>query len=933
MKPLKLFLLLLSLCAFSVQAQILQSIPMDSSIHYGKLANGLTYYIRHSEQPKERAEFFIVQKVGSILEEDSQNGLAHFLEHMAFNGTKHFSGNNIINYFETVGVKFGENINAYTSLDETVYHLSEVPVTREGVIDSALLVLHDWSNCILLDGGEIDKERGVIREEWRQGQTASRRIWSAANKVTMAGSQYAKRDVIGDTAIINNFSYETIRNYYRKWYRPDLQAILIVGDIDVSKIEKKIKALFADIAAPVNPAERIYYQVPDNEEPIVGVFTDPEMQSTRIRLDFKHNALPDSVRLSVQGFTQSIVNDLISSMANRRLEEIAQAPGTPFVDTGSGIEEFVRTKDEFAFICVPASGKESEARSRLLKEAETIKRFGFTTSELDRAKTDLLSSYEKTYKERNQRKNNELTLEYTRNFLSAEPIPGVEWEYQFVQRLLPEITIEAVNQLAAKYIGSKNIIFTIEGPQKEGLVYPANEELKQEIKVAETAELKAYKDSVSDRPLIPKMPKPGKVKKAVVNESLGSTEWTLSNGIKVIFKSTKFKDDEILMYSWSDGGMSLLPQEELPSAMYTPSVIGQSGLGTFSITELSKKLTGKIVSISPRIDSYNEMLDGSSSVKDIETLLQLTNLYFTSPRKDSNAYDYVMKATATYLENSALDPKNAYNDSIAKILYGYNPRVLTNNMETFKKVNYPSVLQIYKERFANPADFTFTFIGNIDEKAFKPLIELYLGSLKTSRKRETWKDNNIRTQKGQIYKEFEKPLKISKTTNYIRYSADLPFNIKNQVILTAIEDLLDLRYTATIREEEGASYGVGVKGFLNKRPVEAGGIAIQFDTDPKLYKKMLGIVHSEIDSLAKNGPRPEDLNKVKLNLMKQYKEDTAENGWWMQTLSSYYEDKINYVTDYEKAIQSLSSDNIQSLLKKILLQNNEIELLLTPEKK
>lgn len=933
MKKIKLYLLLLFAISFSTYAQSLQPTPMDTSIRYGKLSNGLTYYIRHNEQPKERAEFFIAQNVGSILEEDSQNGLAHFLEHMAFNGTKHYPGKNLINYLETIGVRFGYNINAYTSLDETVYNLSEVPTTRNGVLDSALLVLHDWSGYILLDNGEIDKERGVIREEWRQGQNASRRLWTASNKVTMAGSQYAKRDIIGDTAVINNFSYQTLKDYYKKWYRPDLQAILIVGDIDVLQIEAKIKALFSDIPAPENPAKRIYYPVPDNDEPIVGVFTDPEMQATQVSLYFKRESLPNDVKLSVQGYSISIVESLISSMTDKRLDEIKQEPETPFTNTGSAITDLVRTKDIFAFICSPATGKEKAARERLLKEAESIKRFGFTSSELERAKTEMLSRYEKTYNERDQQKNNSLIREYARHFLTAEPIPGIEWEYKFISESLPMITIDMVNQFAKSYIGDKNIIYTVTGPEKEGLIYPTNEELKQEIAAAKNAELKAYEDNVSREPLIANKLKPGKVKKTTPNQILGSTEWILSNGIKVVFKTTKFKEDEIRMSAWSDGGMSLLSQQDLPSAMFSIPVITQSGLGTLNLTELNKKLAGKIASVTPGISGYDESFRGSSSVKDLETLLQLTNLYFSAPRKDENAYQYVMKSIRTYMENEALDPENAYSDSITTISYGHHPRVLLNNMETLNKVDYPSIQRLFKERFANPADFTFEFVGNIDEKTFKPLIELYLGSLKTSKNRETWKDNNIRIQKGQIYKEIEKPLKVSKTSNYIRYSFDLPFNMNNRVIMNAIDNLLDLRYTATIREEEGGSYGVGVSGFISKRPTETGGLIINFDTDPKLYKRMLDIINNEVKSLAENGPKPEDLSKVKLNMMKQYHEDLAENNWWMQSISSYYRDGLNYCTDYEKAVGALNSENITAVAKIILEQNNITKILLMPENK
>jgi zinc protease len=933
MKRANLFLLFSFVFYFCIEAQGLQPIPMDTAIRYGKLSNGLTYYIRHNEQPKERAEFFIAQNVGSILEEDSQNGLAHFLEHMCFNGTKHYPGNNLINYFETIGVRFGQNINAYTSLDETVYNLSGVPTTREGILDSALLVLHDWSNCVLLEGSEIDKERGVIREEWRQGNNADRRLWAASNKVTMAGSQYAKRDVIGDTAIINNFSYQTLKDYYKKWYRPDLQAILIVGDINVALMESKIKTLFADIPVPINPAERIYYPVPDNVEPIVGVFTDPEMETTQTNLYFKQNPLPDQVKLSIQGYAIFLVKNLINSMTNKRLDEIKQESETPFVSAFSGIGGLVKTKDVFAFICNPVTGKEQAARERLLKEAEIIKRYGFTSSELDRAKAELLSNYEKSYNERNRQKNNNLIKEYARNFLSAEPIPGIEWEFKFVSDNLSLISIDMVNQLAKSLLGNNNIIYTITGPQKEGLVYPTNEDLKQEIATVQKAELKAYQDSVSNEPLISKKLKPGKVKKANTNETLGTTEWTLSNGIKIIFKPTKFKEDEIRMSAWSDGGLSLLPQQDLPSAILSTSVISQSGLGALNMNELNKRLTGKIASVSPSISGYDEGLNGSSSVKDLETLLQLTNLYFTAPRKDENAYQYVIKYIKTYLENASLNPENAYSDSISMILYGHNPRVILTNLETINKADYQSVQRIYRERFANPADFTFEFVGNIDEKTFKSLVELYLGSLRTTKSREIWKDNNIRIQQGQIYKEIEKTLKVSKTTNYIHYSFNLPYNVKNHVMMRAIGNLLNLRYTATIREEEGGSYGVSVNGYISNKPTETGELVISFDTDPKLGKRMLDIVHAEIKSLVEDGPKTEDLNKVKLNLLKQYKEDTAENSWWISSIASYYRNRLNYCSDYAKAVEAIDSESIKTVVKNMLNQNNRAEILLVPENK
>ncbi len=931
MKSLKISILLLFAGTISVLAQGLQPTPMDTAIRYGKLSNGLTYYIRHNEQPKQRAEFYIAQNVGAILEEDSQNGLAHFLEHMCFNGTKNYPGKNFLNGFESRGVKFGDNINAYTSLDETVYNLSEVPTTSEGLIDSSLLILHDWSSFVSLEDGEIDQERGVIREEWRQGRNAARRIMQARNKVMLAGSQYAVRDIIGDTAVINNFKHDVLRAYYKKWYRPDLQAILVVGDINVDQIEAKIKKLFSDIPAPVNPAVRTYYTIPDNEKPIVGVFTDPEMTSTQILMFWKRAGLPDEVRKSIQGYGMNRINSLISAMANERLSNIAQEPGSPFGNAGAAVTDLVRTTDAFLFQCSPVIGKEKEARERLLKEGEIIRRYGFTESELERAKTDQLSYFEKADKERNQQKNNSLVDEYVRNFTQSESCPDISWENEMVKQMMPSISLQLVNKVANSYMTEKNFVFTLSGPEKAGLTYPSNDELLQEIAAAKAAKYEAFKDSVSNDPLIPNMPKSGKVKKSIENNKLGTIEWTLSNRIKVVLKPTKFKDDEIRMSAWSDGGLSLVKQDDLLSATLATDVINQSGLGTFSLTDLGKKLTGKIASVSPSIGNYEEGLSGSSSVKDQETLLQLAYLYFTAPRKDENAYQQYMKQINTYLENAAGNPQKAYSDSLNLILYGYNPRVQILNLETIKKVDLNTIQRIYKERFANPADFTFTFIGNIDVATFKPLVEKYLGGLPTTNKFEKWKDVGLRIQQGQIRRDIVKPLKVSKTTNNIRYSAKMPLNMTNLVHMEAIAAILDLRYTATIREKEGATYSVGLRGSVVNTPIELATLAIRYDTDPKLVDKMLGIIHGEIDTLALVGPKPEDLNKVKLNMFKQYKEDVEDNGFWTYTLNRYYKDKLNFPAEYEKAVESMNIESIKNTTKELLKSKNRIEILLQPQ--
>lgn len=923
-----LILLGLTLPAFSQPSQ--QPLPLDPAVRYGKLDNGLTYYIRHNQQPKERAEFYIAQNVGAILEEDDQNGLAHFLEHMAFNGTRHYPGKQLINYFESIGVRFGANINAYTSLDETVYNLSDVPTYREGIIDSALLVLHDWSSFILLEENEIDKERGVIREEWRQGQTATRRLWKATNEVVMAGSQYAKRDIIGDTTVINNFSYETLRNYYKKWYRPDLQAILVVGDIDVDQIEAKIKALFADIPAPVNPAERVFYPVPDKEQPVAGIFTDPETKTVEVSLYYLLSPLPDSIQLTVQGYLANLQDNLIGIMANDRFSELVREPGSPFSSMGGFVTSLTRTKNVFAFVATPLSGKESEARQRLIESVERLKRFGFTASELERAKIGMLSSLEKVYNERGQQRNNSLVREYARHFTQAEATPGIEWEYAFYKSTLPTISLGQINQLASRYLDSKSVVYMVEGPEKEGVSYPDKATLLAELEVAKTLTLKPKEDKASDQPLIAKTLKPGKLKKESFNEVMGTTELVLANGIRVLFKSTPYKEDEIRMTAWSEGGSSLVSDNDLPSTAYAINVINQSGLGAFDQVSLKKKLTGKLASVSPYINTYEEGFSGSSSVKDLETMLQLTYLHFTAPRKDPQAYDRFIKMAHTAFENAALDPANAFSDSLNAIMYNHHPRLLPQNVATIERINFDVLFKRYTERFANPGDFTFLFVGNIHPETFKPLVARYLGSLKTNKKREVWKDNNIRHVQGPLYREVEKELKIKKTTCYVHYLANQPYNLENILQLNALANLLRLRYTATIREEEGASYSVGVRGSISKRPLPISTLVVQFNTDPALYKRMLGIVHQELAKIADQGPDLEELNKVKLNLLKQQAENQQENSWWMQVINEYDRDGIDHLTGMEEHIQALDGPAIQALAKRFTANNNVREIMLMP---
>ena len=909
-------------------------VPIDSAVRVGHLDNGLTYYIRHNEYPKQRCEFHIAQAVGAILEEDHQNGLAHFLEHMAFNGTQHFPGKGIINYFESVGVNFGGNINAYTSLDETVYRLSEVPTTREGIIDSALLVMHDWACGLLLLPEEIDAERGVIREEWRTGADANRRMWKAINPLMYPGSQYAKRDVIGDTAVINNFAYDALRDYYKKWYGPDNQAIVVVGDIDVDAIEAKIKALWADVPARANRGERPLYSVDDNEEPIVAVVKDNEAQVTRLEVIYKKNPLPAEFRGTDMAYVLDVAHALITDMMDNRLSELSLAPDASFVGAGTYYGELVKEKDQFLTVYVAKAGQEKQAYSDMLVQIEKMRRYGFTNAELERAKAETLASYEKSYNERNSNRNINYTREYIRNFLDGEVIPGIEWEYETIQQLLPALDINSINGLAQQLVTDNNVIVAITAP--ETAVLPSEEEIRAGLAGMGSLSIEAPAEEAVRTTLVEKAPKAGKIKKTAFNATLGTTEWTLSNGVRVIIKPTDFKQDEVLFSAYSFGGTSLVQAvEDLPSASLVTSIIGLSGIGDFSYNDLQKALAGKKVSLSPYINSTSEGIDASSTVKDLETMLQLNYLHFTAPRRDEEAFKTLIAIMETQLKNKEQNPKSIWYDSINLMGSDYSPRTLIWTQETLNEVDMNKAFDIYQARFSNPADFIFTFTGNIDpdDKAFRKMVCTWLGGMKTKKTRETFADNNVRAPKGIQKNYFTRKMQTHTGSNYIQYTSyDIPYSLANMLNMRTIGRVLDIRYLESIREREGGSYGVSVRGSLRRTPVAEAELYMMFDTDPEKQERLMEIIHEEIQTIIDNGPLADDLHKVKESMLKDYEENLEKNGYWDGTvLPQYYRYGEDYLTNYEPAVRAVTAETVQAMLRRLTASGNMFEVVMMPE--
>ena len=931
----KLLLNIALLCvAMMVSAQEApEKLPLDPEVRYGKLDNGLTYYIRHNEQPKQRAEFHIAQAVGAILEEDHQNGLAHFLEHMAFNGTQHFPGKGIINYFESVGVNFGGNINAYTSIDETVYRLSDVPTYREGIVDSALLVMHDWSCGLLLLDEEIDAERGVILEEWRTGRTANRRMWKELQARMYPGTQYAKRDVIGDTAVINNFPYQALRDYYHKWYGPDNQAIIVVGDIDVDSIEAKIKRLWADVPRRSNYGERPIYTVNHNDKPLVAVVTDPEAQACRVMLEYKFDQLPEVLQGTAQEYMLEMVRQLACDMLDNRFTELSLDPNAPFTRAMCYYGDAAKKMDAFYGIMYPKEGRETEAFQALIYQLEKMHRYGFTNAELDRVKSEKMNAMEKAYNERNTRKNISIARECIRHFEDGEVMPGIQWEYELTQAFLPLVSVETVNELAKALI-HPNPTVAIMGPQKESVHIPSEELIVATIAGQSEMAIEAQAEEKIDTELVKKAPHKGKIKSIRTNEDVQTTEWMLSNGIKVVFHPTEFKADEILMRAFSKGGYTQVKTADLPSAELATEIVEMSGIGRFNMTQLQKALAGKTVNVSPEIHDNTEWMSGSSSIKDFETMLQLTYLYFTSPRRDEEAYAALMAMVKNQLANRDQNPKVAFSDSIEMMSSNHSERTILFDTTTLKRVNLDKALEVYKARFANPADFTFVFVGNIDPKDEKvqEQVCLWLGGLKTKKTHEEVIDHHVTVAMGKQKNYFTRQMETTTASNRIQYTSyDMPHTMANELNMEMIGRILSTRYLESIREREGGSYGVGTYGFMRILPTPCAGLLMQFDTDPKKQARLMEIIHEEVDTIIASGPLASDLQKEKESMLKDYQEDLEKNTYWRQALYMYYLYGQNEIRDYKATVEGITAETVQATLKKLVEAGNVFEVVMFPE--
>ncbi len=914
------------------QVDSVQTLPNDETVRYGVLENGMTYYIKANQEPKDRASFYIIQNVGALLEEDTQNGLAHFLEHMAFNGTKHFPEKGIIDFLERHGVAFGENINAYTAQNQTVYNLSDVPMNKPGILDSCLLILNDWSNYLSLTGDEIDAERGVIKEEWRTRRTAQFRMYSEALKYIYPNSKYIERDVIGDLDVIENFKYDALRDFYHKWYRTDLQAIAMAGDFDADETEKKVIELFSRIPPVENPPERPFYEIPDNEKLIFGLVTDPEADQTVIRYMIRHRK-PEITEETLKDHREDYIHVLFNSMMSQRIDELLQTGNPPFVVGVINYGDFERGYEALSVITLPKPNAEAEGLSAILTELERVRRYGFTPGELERAKAKILTQWEKYYKERDKISNEEYVNEYVDNFLDGKAFLSAEEGYSLVRSLLPTIALEDFDTRLKQWITDKNQVLVIQGPEGKDVEHLSETASMEIFDQVSDAELEPYEDETLAESLVSEEPVPAAITDTVKLDDFDAVEWTLENGARVIFRRADFEKDQVQIRAYSKGGSSLYGDAYVPSADMLTTFVDAYGVGEFNATGLQKMLSGKNVSLQLSLGDLSEGFSGSASPKDMETLMQLIYLHFNMPRFDKEAHNTYMARYLAYIKNIGNNPQKIMSDSLSLINTNYNPRTRIFDTKFLEDVSFDLIRQIYLERYTDASDFFFVIVGNMDQEDIKTLVREYIGAIPDLERKETWIDRKVYEPEGRVEKVIPLALETPKANVNIIIRNEMPYTAYNRMVMKVIEGILDLRYVETVREGEGGTYGVGIHTGLNRWPIEKASMRIGFDCDPERFSDLKKIVYEELKKLAEKGPSEVDLSKTVENILKDRAESKEHNAYYLSTLFNYYVYGINFddPANYEDILNDLSISDVQKVMKAFYDDPNVVDVVFVPK--
>jgi len=931
-----LALALLALCG-TVQAQKeMPPIPRDPAVRIGKLDNGLTYYIRYNNWPEKRANFYIAQKVGSLQEEEAQRGLAHFLEHMCFNGTKHFPGDALLRYCESLGVKFGADLNAYTAIDETVYNIDNVPTTRQNALDSCLLILRDWAGNLTLDPKEIDQERGVIHEEWRLRTSASSRMFERNLTKLYPGSKYGARFPIGLMSVVDNFKYQELRDYYEKWYHPTNQGIIVVGDVDVDHIEAEIKKLFGPMKNPANPAPVLSEPVPDNNEPIVIIDKDKEQTASIVQMMMKRDVMPDSLKGAMDYLVYEYVKDVGISLLNERLAEAALKPECPFVGASASVEEYIyaKTKDAFS---IAVSPKTTELSADALKAAYTealrAARFGFTQTEYDRSKSSTLSSLDRMFSNREKRYNSEFAENYKEHFLNNEPIPPIEYYYETMKQVVPNIPLSFVNQVFDDLVAKTdtNLVIINFNPEKDGVVYPTENALLNAVRDARSANLTAYVDNVKNEPIISKLPKPGKVVSQKRSPKFGYTEIKLANGVTVLLKKTDYKKDEVQLNGSGGQGSSVYTLADYANISLFDNAIEASGLANFSTTELGKALAGKNVAASLSMGEQRMHISASSTPKDLETMFQLIYLHFTKISKDQEQFDNMMESLKVGLQNRATSPDQAFSDSLNATIYGHNPRVKPLELSDLPKVNYDRILRMAAERTANANGWRFVIVGNYDEANIRQLITRYLGSLPSKGPNPNSKQA-VFFKKGVSVNDFVRKMETPKANaNMAWFSEDIPYTTENAIKASIAGQILSMVYIKKIREDASAAYSCGAQGSASIEDKYHNVMLFAYcPMKPEKADVALQIMRDEVVNLSKQCDASM-LAKVKEYMAKEADDATKSNGYWGGVISTWYRYGIDLHTNYKALVAKQTPESISNFVKEILKAGNRIQVTMMPD--
>ena len=903
--------------------------PVDPLVTSGTLSNGVRYYVRANGRPEHRAELRLVVNAGSVLEDEDQLGLAHVVEHMAFNGTAHFPKQELVAYLERIGMRFGPEVNAYTSFDETVYMLT-VPTDSAGLMDTAFQVLQDWAAHQLFDPAEIDLERGVVLEEWRLGRGAQARLLDRQLPVIFRGSRYADRLPIGTSESLQSFSHAALERFYRDWYRPDLMAVVAVGDFEPAVVVRLVERYFSSIPTAASPRPRPTFDVPDHDETLFAIATDPEATQTQVSVYFKQPLRRHDTHAA---FRRWFVEALYNQMLNQRLFELTQTPDAPYLAAFSGQGSFVRSKEVYALGALVREGGVVPGLEAVMTEAERVAQHGFTDSELDRTKREFLRGMEQAFAEREKTNSASYAGEYVQHYLTGEPIPGIPFEYRFAQEQVPTVQLAEVNRIAQEWIVDRDRVVVVGAPEKPEVPAPDSAALAAAFAAVRSRAIVAYEDVVTDVPLVGATLEPAAIVREDSLPGIGVTIWRLANGVRVMLKPTDFKDDQVLLRAWSPGGTSLAADDDYIPAATATSAVTVGGAGQFSLIDLQKVLADKAVSVNPYVSSLYEGLSGSASPRDLETLFQLIYLYVTAPRADPEAFEAYRGRIGAFLENRARSPESAFQDTIQVTLTQHHPRTLPLTSERLAKMDLDASLAFYRDRFADVGDFTFVFVGNLDVGEMRPLVQRYLGALPAAGRIETWRDEGIEPPAGVVRRTVQRGVEPKSETVMV-FTGSIDDTRENRYAVQALQEVLRIRLRERLREDLGGTYGVDVMSSVSRFPDREYTIRITFGSDPGRVEELTGVVFAEIEHLQQLGPTAEDLEKVREIQRRDRETNLRENGYWLGQLVLY--DQLGLdprdILAYDGLIRNVSVEQVRTAAIRYLRQDNYVLVSLFPER-